>query len=47
MLDEKHVLLFIAKVTNKHVGDKAGLEEIPTCSYEIVLLEHQLFVQNN
>ena len=22
MLDEKHVLLFIAKVTNKQVGDK-------------------------
>jgi hypothetical protein len=42
MLDEKHVLLFIAKVTNKQVGDKVGLEEIPNCSYDIVLLE-----QNN
>ena len=45
MIDEMHILLFVAKVADKLVGDKVWLfwlEEIPSCNCDAVLLEQQI-----
>jgi hypothetical protein len=35
------ILLFVADVADKQVGDKIWLEEIPNCNCDAVLLEQQ------